>query len=633
MGALYRRRAVTILLALLLAIAATLVVRPAVGKVPWLGSVELHLSPNRSVEPQRDIVLITVKPQTAEKLGLTRATSIVPRDIQGRLVGALSKAGARVIVLDFDYQEEGDGSKTQALVQAISDAAPTKIVLGLAPKTDAQVILPAEQSTAKATGQTLQLAPKTDFAACYAAPGILPQHVFLGSLMPWNPDKTIRGLIVQYGDGQSDQIYPHIAVCAALASAGITSNGEPIPFDEASFTFSPGPYRWHVGQDMEYRCRWTGNPHPFRRYEFSEALSLLNGPEARSFKDKVVVVGSDADLKEEFQTDSLGNLRGVDIVAQFINSLRAPADEQLGLASEGANLWWCVALSFVCALAAASLRPIWLLLGFGAAVGAAFALPWVLLFISAIRLEVLAPLLAALCASAGAASISGLESRRFDPVGGRVPGKPTEAAILFVDLKGSTKAISDMELDATRAMLRQVLEMLIGVIRDQGGRVERTMGDGALAMWFAPKPRPWSLKRPPDQHIQQCLQCIERLFAETENLDTRVRERFQRSADLTVGAEVGTIVGDVVQKSGHLEWSWFGMPIHLAARLQSKCGDLSLPVILGPALSERGRAWAKVWFVGSYDLKGIPGPTPVYSLESDKLKQVKDSSDSLLRTS
>ncbi|HSI71736.1 MAG TPA: CHASE2 domain-containing protein [Fimbriimonas sp.] len=620
MGALYRRRLAAVLLALMLAIAASLLIRPAVASMPWLGSVELNLSPNRSVEPQKDICIVTVRSETASKLRLTKHTSIVPRNVQAELVRLLARAQAKVVVLDFHFDEEGDTQETAALASAIEHATPTKVVLGLAPKAQAEVVLPAEQSQATVVadknGYSLQLAPLTEFSTCYAAPGIVPPHVYLGSLMPWAPaDKTIRGLTVQFQDRESEQIYPHLAVCAALAAADAGPAGQPIPFDVDRLEFNPGPYRWKVGQDMEYRSRWTAESRPFPRYEYSQALEILRGSEAKLFKGKIVVVGSDEDVKEAFQTDSLGILMGADVIAQFINSLRTPADQQLGLASQGMNLWWCIVLSFGAALAAASLRPIWLVMGFCAAAGVAFLMPSLLLSFSGLRIDVLAPLLASLCAATAAASISGLESRRFDPVGGRAPGRPIEAAILFVDLKGSTHAISDMELDDTRAMLREVLEMLVRVVRECGGSVERTMGDGALAMWFAPKPKPWSLKKPPDRHVEQCLKAIEQLFAETGGLDSRVSERFQKSAALTVGAEVGTIVGDLVTKGGHLEWSWFGMPIHLAARLQAKCGDLSLPVVLGPELAGRAKSLMNVAFVGSYELKGVPGHTAIYSVQ------------------
>lgn len=564
-----------------------------VNRVGWLGHVELQISPNPGIETSAQIVVVSQTKDTLTKLGEVdlEADAALPRRFHADLIRILAKGRAKVVLMDYDFSEKRNEDENQLVRAAMEQAAPTVVILGQVPHSG-QAVAQGEE-------------PRITFKGSFVKPSIEPPNVISGSLIPYNPDLSIRGFYVRASDPVTLQEYPHVAVLAALASRGLGS--EALELSETGDAYSAPGFHWPVGLDFEYRTRWTRLSKPFQTVEYSDAL---RGDPTR-FRDKVVVVGSEIERLEYFATEAHGTMVGNQIVAQFINSLIGPAKVQVASTSIFFNGIWGWLLGVLAGLFAASLRPIPLIFGLVSAGLLAIFVPAYALDLTNLRIETLAPAIAALLSMIAMAAIYGVRAKRFDPMAGRKPGRPIEAAIMFVDLKGSTAAISDMELKDASAMLRQVLEALIKVIRSNGGSVERTMGDGAMAMWFH---RGRSAN---DDHLLNCMETVLAFQEAIDRLDTTTTHQFNRSADLTIGIEVGEIRGELVIEKGHEEWSWFGTPIHLTARLQSHCGKVKKRVCIGPSLARRIANHYALQSLGPVEFKGFSDPVEVFTIDED----------------
>ena len=581
-------------LAVAIGLASSCLAMALVNTVGWLGHVELQISPNQGIATSPQIVVVSQTKDTLDKLGEvdSEPDAALPRRFHADLIRTLAKGGAKVVLMDYDFSEKRNEEENQLVRNAMEQVAPTVVILGQVPHSGQQIAQGAE--------------PTLTFKGSFVKPSIEPPNVVSGSLIPYNPDLSIRGFYIRASDPDTMQEYPHVAVLAALASRGLGSDALE-PSETGDAYLAPG-FRWPVGLDYEYRTRWTRLARPFPTIEYSDAL---RGDPTR-FRDKIVVVGSEVERLEYFQTESHGTMVGNQIVAQFVNSLIGPAKVQAGTTSIFFNAVWGWVLGLISGLFAASLKPFQLIMGLASACLLAILVPTYALAFANLRIETLAPATSALLSMTGMAAIFGVRAKRFDPIAGRKPGRPIEAAIMFVDLKGSTAAISDMELSDASSMLRQVLEALIRVIRNNGGSVERTMGDGLMAMWF-PKGR-----RTEGKHLEDCMKTVMAFQETIDKLDAATKQQFNRAADLTIGIEVGEIRGELVMEKGHEEWSWFGTPIHLAARLQSHCGQAKERVCIGPALAERVSHSYSLRPLGVTEFKGFSEPIEVFTIETDQ---------------
>ena len=67
-------------------------------------------------------------------------------------------------------------------------------------------------------------------------------------------------------------------------------------------------------------------------------------------------------------------------------------------------------------------------------------------------------------------------------------GETREVSVLFVDIVGSTTLASEREPDEVVELLNSFFAVVVEVVRDHGGWVNKFEGDAALAVFGAPTP-------------------------------------------------------------------------------------------------------------------------------------------------
>lgn len=175
-------------------------------------------------------------------------------------------------------------------------------------------------------------------------------------------------------------------------------------------------------------------------------------------------------------------------------------------------------------------------------------------------------------------------------------GELKQATVLFADIVSSTEQIA--ELDAEQAMdrLGPALALMCESIEKFSGTVVRTMGDGVMALFGAPKALEGHalLACEAAFHMQRAFQ--------GDDLGFRIR----------VGLHSGQVASDPQQADGRGGGA-HGLTIHLASRVVG----LAAPGCV--AITEHCyalvRSLCKVRPMGQHVLKGISGQTAIYALE------------------
>ena len=71
-----------------------------------------------------------------------------------------------------------------------------------------------------------------------------------------------------------------------------------------------------------------------------------------------------------------------------------------------------------------------------------------------------------------------------------VEGERVFLTVLFADLRGFSQLLAGRELEDARLILDGVLERMMEAVHHEGGTVNQVMGDGIMALFGAPLPRP-----------------------------------------------------------------------------------------------------------------------------------------------
>src|SRR5258705_12834586 len=139
-------------------------------------------------------------------------------------------------------------------------------------------------------------------------------------------------------------------------------------------------------------------------------------------------------------------------------------------------------------------------------------------------------------------------------------GEHRYLTVLFADMRGSTELLADRDLDEAREILDGGIERLMAAAHEPGGTVNQVMGDGIMAMFGAPVPRP-------DHAARACRAALR--MQETVAAYARVlRGRHRADVQIRVGINSGEVIVRSVASDLRWDYTAVGMPTHVAARME-----------------------------------------------------------------
>ncbi len=155
-------------------------------------------------------------------------------------------------------------------------------------------------------------------------------------------------------------------------------------------------------------------------------------------------------------------------------------------------------------------------------------------------------------------------------------GRRQHVAILFIDLRGFTRLSETMAPEPLTEMLGSFRSVVTQVVFDQGGTIDKFIGDAVLAVFGSPVSRGDDAKR-----------AVEASFA----ISAAVREWFEerrragRSAALVgIGANYGEVFAGVIESGRVLEHTVLGDAVNVAERLERLTRTLDTNVVLSDSL-------------------------------------------------
>jgi adenylate cyclase len=189
-------------------------------------------------------------------------------------------------------------------------------------------------------------------------------------------------------------------------------------------------------------------------------------------------------------------------------------------------------------------------------------------------------------------------------------GEVREVAAAFVDLVGSTALAARRPPTEVVALLNDFFRLVVEVVEENGGWVNKFEGDAALCVFGAPTARP----DPAGDALRAALRLRERLAVELSD------------ADAGIGVSAGPAVAGNVGTEQRFEYTVIGDPVNEAARLCELAKRRPQRLLASGAVVERAGPEERArWVLGdSTLLRGrgsptrlaTPVPTASLSLES-----------------
>ena len=147
-------------------------------------------------------------------------------------------------------------------------------------------------------------------------------------------------------------------------------------------------------------------------------------------------------------------------------------------------------------------------------------------------------------------------------------GESRDVAVLFVDIIGSTSLAEDRPPDEVVALLNRFFEVVIAVVHEHDGWVNKFEGDAALAVWGAPAAL--------DGHTTSALRAARLMGRRLEEAVPEIRAG--------IGVSCGTAVAGNVGTAERYEYTVIGDPVNEAARLTGEAKKVPARVVASCAL-------------------------------------------------
>jgi adenylate cyclase len=518
-----------------------------------------------------------------------------PRSLHAELVRQLRAAGARAIGLDIIMAEPSTLE---------NDAAITAVV-------GPDVVLAGDETLIKTpqADQLVRATPLPQLSAAGARTGIA--SIDLGG------DGVFRN-IPHYEDGFAAML---------LAAAGNTAATIP----ENAMVQSFGPARSYPTVSY-YQALDPHNFLPegiFRDRVVLVGLSLQNAPEI----DK-----GGADAFSTPYTMNTGKLTaGVEIQATIYDNLRREmAITQSSPLTLAASILAAALLAAATAWRATGWRT---LVSALVAICAFGALSYIGIRFGQLFVSPLGPTVAYVSVTFGQAALDYAEERRNkqritrafsqyispdlvkrlsdDPSQLKLGGERRTLSILFSDVRGFTTIAETMKDDPERltGLINRLLTPLSDIVMDQGGTIDKYMGDCIMAFWNAPLDDP--------EHARHAVKASLAMQAAIARLNIQLEREAKATGApfhmlrMGVGINTGECVVGNMGSTRRFDYSCLGDAVNLASRLEGASKNYGVALLLGEETAKQVDAAYTVVELDRIIVKGRTVPSPIFTVADD----------------
>ena len=164
-------------------------------------------------------------------------------------------------------------------------------------------------------------------------------------------------------------------------------------------------------------------------------------------------------------------------------------------------------------------------------------------------------------------------------------GRRQNAAVAFVDMRGSTTLAENLDPHELSVFLTSFRRRVMRIARLRGGVVDKFLGDGALVVFGLPEPRPDDAARAL-AFAKDLVEVIARW---------NVKEEGHPAVRIGVGIHYGDLFCGIIGEDMRLEFTVLGDTVNVAARLEQATKAHGVPILVSEAARRAAGAVAGDW--------------------------------------
>ncbi|MGB1213621.1 MAG: GAF domain-containing protein [Pikeienuella sp.] len=183
-------------------------------------------------------------------------------------------------------------------------------------------------------------------------------------------------------------------------------------------------------------------------------------------------------------------------------------------------------------------------------------------------------------------------------------GKDTTATVLFSDVRGFTTITEALGAQGTVALLNEYFELMVDCISEQGGMLDKFIGDAIMAAFGIPMPH----DDDEDRAMRASINMISRLWEWNEER----KARGEMPVEMGIGLNTDRVVAGNIGSSKRMDYTMIGDGVNLSARLESACKQYHARILLSEYTVAKLNGVYRLREIDRVVVKGKTEPVDVY---------------------
>jgi adenylate cyclase len=200
-------------------------------------------------------------------------------------------------------------------------------------------------------------------------------------------------------------------------------------------------------------------------------------------------------------------------------------------------------------------------------------------------------------------------------------GESLRVTILFTDIRSFTTISEKMDPQRLVGLLNEYFTEMVGIVMEQGGIVDKYIGDAIMVVFGAPVPKP-------EQDAANAMRAAVRMRKALQELNHRLEARGMQALRTGIGIHTGEVVAGNIGHDRRMEYTVIGDAVNLASRLETNTKDLGCNVLISEDTYELVKDVVEVRAVREITVKGRRAPVMTYEVLGLKGEPLLEASES-----
>ncbi|MBX3272573.1 MAG: adenylate/guanylate cyclase domain-containing protein [Sandaracinaceae bacterium] len=186
-------------------------------------------------------------------------------------------------------------------------------------------------------------------------------------------------------------------------------------------------------------------------------------------------------------------------------------------------------------------------------------------------------------------------------------GETQTATVLFADIRSFTTLSEAMDAQALVSLLNEYFTEMVSIIIQEGGVVDKYIGDAIMAVFGPPVPAP-------DDAVRAVRAAV-RMRGALAELNKRLAARGTPILCIGIGVHTGEVVAGNIGSEARMEYTVIGDAVNVASRLETATKELGADIVLSGETHALVEATCVTRFLDEISVKGRTAPVRVYAVD------------------